>query len=164
MKILILFFSMSGRTKAVAKSIAEGLSSSQVSIEEFKYTKKLKAFLSEQQEIFKGDLSSFNYNETVNDLNPYDVVFFGTPTYGGLPAAIFNGYLEHAQNIQGKSFIVFCTCRFRSGNIFEIMQAEIEKKGGTVVNRRAFKGFFKIKMVKVKNFADELNKELIIPN
>ena len=160
MKILILFFSMSGRTKAVAKSIAEGLSSSLVSIEEFKYTKKLKDFLSEQQEIFKGDLSSFNYNEIVNDLNPYDFVFFGTPTHGGLPAAIFNGYLEHAQNIKGKNFIIFSTYRFSSGKIFEKMQAEIEKKGGTVVNKRAFKGLFKIKVAEVNKFVEELNQEL----
>ncbi|MFX1492848.1 MAG: flavodoxin family protein [Promethearchaeota archaeon] len=160
MRILILFFSMGGRTKAVAKSIAERLNASEITIEEFKYTKKLKDFLSEQHEIFKGNLLNFNYNEDVIDLKPYDFIFFGTPTYGGLPATIFDGYLEHVQNIQGKNFIIFSTCRFSSGKIFEKMQAEIEKKGGIVVNKRAFKGLFKINVAEINKFAEELNQEL----
>lgn len=121
MKLLMLYFSMSGRTKAVAIRIADELSFSQINIEEFKYNKKLKDFLSEQKEIFKGNLSNFNYNKSIIDLATYDVILFGTPTYGGSPAAIFNGYLEHTQNIQGKNFIIFCTCRFKSGKIIEKM-------------------------------------------
>ncbi|MBY9014908.1 MAG: flavodoxin family protein [Candidatus Lokiarchaeota archaeon] len=68
MKVLILYFSLGGRTKKVAQSIAEGLSISDVSIEQFEYTKKFRDFLSEQDEVMKGDLSSFKYNENIKDL------------------------------------------------------------------------------------------------
>ena len=160
MKVLILYFSLGGRTKKVAENIAAGLSISDVSIEKFEYTKKFRAFLSEQDEVMKGDLSSFNYNESIKDLAPYDLVFFGFPTHGSRPATLFNGYLKHAQNVDGKNYIVFNTCRMIPGKTLEIMQTEIEKRGGSVVNKRTFKGLFRIIMSKVEDFVEELNQEL----
>jgi len=161
MKVLILYFSLGGRTKKVAESIAEGLNTSDVSIEQFEYTKKFRDFLSEQDEVMKGDLSSFKYNESIKDLAPYDLVFLGFPTHGSRPATVFNGYFEHAQNIDGKNYIVFNTCRMVPGKTLEIMQTEIEKKGGSVVNKQTFKGLFRIKMSKVEEFVEELNQELM---
>ncbi|KON28824.1 hypothetical protein AC481_00195 [miscellaneous Crenarchaeota group archaeon SMTZ-80] len=162
MKVLILFFSMTGRTKKVAENIAEGLNSLDVRIEEIKYAKKVRDLLKEKEEIMKGDLSNFNYDENIKDLEPYDLIFFGTPTYGARAPPVFDGYLEIANNVSGKRFIVFNTCRFIAGKILELIQAEIEKKGAEVVNKRIFKGFFRINMKKVRNFIDELNKELLI--
>ena len=161
MKILILYFSLGGRTKKVAESIAGGLNSSDVSIEQFKYTKKSRTYLSEQNEVMKGDFSNFKYNEKIKDLISYDLILFGSPTHGGRPATVFNGYFEYAQNVDGKNFIVFNTCRFSIGKTLEIMQAAIEQKGGSVVKKRAFKGFFKIKMSKVDKFVEELNREFL---
>ena len=161
MKILILYFSLGGRTKKVAESIAGGLNSSDVSIEQFKYAKKSRAYLSEQNEVMKGDLSNFKYNEKIKDLSSYDLILFGSPTHGGRPATIFNGYFEHAQKVDGKNFIVFNTCRFSIGKTLELMQAGIEQKGGSVVKERAFNGFFKIKMSKVNKFVEELNQEFL---
>ena len=96
MNVLILYFSLGGRTRKVAESIAEGLNTSEVDIEQFEYTKKFRAFLSEQDEVMKSDLSNFIYNENIKDLAPYDIGFFGSPTHGGHPATLFNGYFEHA--------------------------------------------------------------------
>ncbi|MBY9014907.1 MAG: hypothetical protein KGD68_04375 [Candidatus Lokiarchaeota archaeon] len=88
-------------------------------------------------------------------------MFLGFPTHGSRPATVFNGYFEHAQNIDGKNYIVFNTCRMVPGKTLEIMQTEIEKKGGSVVNKRTFKGLFRIKMSKVEEFVEELNQELM---
>ena len=55
-KVLILYFSLSGRTKKVAENIAGGFNSSELSIEQFEYTKKSRDYLSEQNVIMKGDL------------------------------------------------------------------------------------------------------------
>jgi flavodoxin len=161
MKVLVLYFSLGGRTKKVAEYIARGLKNSDVSIEPFEYTKKSRAYLSEQDKIMKGNLSNFKYNENVKDLLPYDLIFFGVPTHGGRPATLFNGYFTHAQNVGGKKFIVFSTCRFSSGKTLENMQAEIEEKGGSVINKRKFSGLFGIKMSKVIDFVDEVNQNFI---
>jgi flavodoxin len=163
-KILILYFSLTGRTKKVAEIIAEELKNSDIHIEPLIYIKKLKDLMLEQEKIMNGDLSSVKYNESIKDLDPYDLVFFGTPTHGGRPAAIFNGFLQHVENLDEKKFIVFNTCRFVVGKTLEIMQTEIEKKGGKVVNKQVFKGLFSIKTSKVKKFVEELNQELIKPS
>jgi len=157
---MVLYFSLGGRTKKVAEKIAEGLNLSDVSIEFFEYTKKKRDFLSEQNEVMKGDLSGFKYNEDIKDLGSRALIILGFPTHGGRPATIFNGYFEHAQNVDGKNFIIFNTCRFSVGKTFEIMQTIIEQKGGSVIKKRAFKGFFKIKMSKIDEFVEELNQKL----
>lgn len=155
---------MGGRTKKVAETIAAELKYSDVNIESLTYTKKLRDLIVEQEKIMNGDLSSFNYNEGIKDLGPYDFVFFGFPTHGGRPATIFNGYLEHVKKFDEKNFIIFCTCRYVPGKTLNIMQTEIEKKGGKVVNKQVFKGIFRIKTSKVKKFVEELNQELIKAN
>ena len=161
MKILILYFSMGGRTKKVAEQIASELNSSEVVIERLKYTKKLRNYISEEDTIKKGDLSNFKYNELILDLEPYDLIILGTPTYGSLPAVIFNGYLEIVKKIKGKTFILFNTCRLISIKAFRVLEAEIEKKGGKVVNKQVFKGFFKIGLSKVKKFTNDLNHKYL---
>ncbi|NVM44518.1 MAG: flavodoxin family protein [Candidatus Lokiarchaeota archaeon] len=70
MKVLLVYFSLGGRTKKVSEKIAEGLDISDVSIEFFEYTKKSREMIPEQNDIMKGDLSNFKYNESIMDLAP----------------------------------------------------------------------------------------------
>ena len=160
MKVLLVYFSLGGRTKQVAKKIAENLNIPDVRVENFEYTKKWRELITEQGEIMEGDLSNFKYNEIIKDLTSFDLIFLGFPTHGGRPATVFNGYLKHAQNFDNKKFIIFNTCRGIPGKTIDIMQAEIERKGGSVVNKRIFRGLFRIKMSKVNSFIEELNQEL----
>ncbi len=150
---------MGGRTKKVAEKIASDLKSSEVVIERIKYTKKLRNFFLEEDKIMKGDLSNFKYNDLILDFEPYDLIVLGTPTYGSLPAVIFNGYIEKVKNIKGKRLILFSTCRLISIKTFRVLEAEIEKRGGKVVKKQVFKGFFKIGIRKVEKFSDELNQD-----
>ena len=161
MKILILYFSMSGRTKKVAEKMASDLKSSEVVIERLKYTKKQRNLMFEEDKIKKGDLSNFKFNETILDLEPYDLIILGSPTYGSLPTVAFNGYIENVRNIKGKSLILFNTCRLISIKTFRVLEAEIGKKGGKVVKKQVFKGFFKIGMRRVEKFIDEINQDFL---
>ena len=161
MRVLVVFFSMGGRTKLVAEKIAEGLKIPDIRIENLEYTKKWRELIPEQEEILQGDLSNFKYNEIINDLAPYDLVFYGFPTHGGRPATVFNGYLKHAQNLDGKNFVIFNTCRMIPGKTLDIMQAEIEQRGGSIVDKQVFKGLFRIKISKIEDFIKELNQNLV---
>ncbi len=152
---------MSGRTKKVAEKIASDLKSSEVVIERLKYTKKQRNLMFEEDKIKKGDLSNFKFNNIILDLEPYDLIILGTPTYGSTAAVAFNGYLENVKNINGKSLILFNTCRFISIKTFRVLEAEIEKSGGKVVKKQTFKGLFKIGFKKVKEFTDEINQKFL---
>ena len=152
---------MTGRTKKVAESIVQGIEGHEKQIERIEYPKKARNIISEQEKIINGDLSDFTYNQIIEDLASFDLIFFGNPVYGGRQPPIFDGYIKRAQNVNGKKFIIFCTCRFLAGKTIEKMRIEIEKKGGTVVNERVFKGLFRIKMTKVQEFIDEFNQSLL---
>ena len=157
--MLIIYFSLTGRTKKVAEKIASGLNSPNTVIKGIKYLKNRKALVSEMAETKKGNLSNYEYDDSIMDLAPHDLVFFGTPVHGSCPAAVFHGYLENVKNIEGKDFIIFNTYRAISTKTFKIMEAEIRKKGGEVVYERAFRGLFRMKESKVKKFIDDLNEQ-----
>ncbi|MFX1275670.1 MAG: flavodoxin family protein [Promethearchaeota archaeon] len=160
MKILILYISLTGRTKSFAESIAEMLESHDVRIEQFFYSKKGRDLIKEQEKIKNGDLSSISYKKDIEDLGAYDLVFFGTPVHGGQPAVIFFGYMQLVKNIKEKNFVLFATGRFTKGKTFKVMQSNIEKKGGSVVGEKLIKSLFKIKRLKIKKYTKELIQEL----
>ena len=153
---------MGGRTRKVANEIANNLKCDSIDIEELKYHEKATKMLSVQEEIINGDLSGFTYDTKIEDLEPYDLIFLGTPTWGSQPAPVFYGYLEKVLNQVGKKFIFFNTCRFISIRIFEKLRAQIEQKGGEVVKTQTFKGLFRIKMAKVEKFIEEMHRENLI--
>jgi flavodoxin len=99
MKILMIYFSLTGRTKQVAETIATELKQLDIKIESLTYNKTHKQYIADQNKIMEGDLSDFSYNLDVEDLGSYDLVFFGTPTHGARPAAAFNAYMERAKNV-----------------------------------------------------------------
>ncbi len=159
MKILIVFFSMGGRTRRVAQAIAAELRTAEVQVEEIKYNgTSATKLVKEQGGVMKGDLSHFTFKQEILDLAPYDRVFFGMPTYGGAPAPTFHGFLENCKNVQGKECVIFATCRFIGHRNLSLMQEAIEQKGGKVVAQQSFKGFFKINLQKAQAFGQSLNK------
>jgi len=117
--------------------------------------------LSVQEEIMKGDLSNFSYDKKIEDLELYDIIFFGTPTWGSQPVPVFYGYIEKVQNISGKRFILFNTYRMVAIKTLEKMEDKIESKSGNVVKKQTFKGLFRIRMSKVDNFINDINQELL---
>jgi len=160
MKVLIVYLSMGGRTKKVAERIANNLNSDDVDIEELKYHEKATKMLSVQENIMKGDLSDFSYDKKIEDLESYDLIFFGTPTWGSQPVPVFYGYIEKVHNISGKKFIIFNTCRMIAIKTLEKMEEKIESKKGNVAIKRTFKGLFRIKISKVDSFIKEINQWL----
>ena len=152
---------MGGRTRKVAERIANSLNSDDVDIEELKYHERATKMLSVQEEIMKGDLSNFSYDKKIEDLELYDIIFFGTPTWGSQPTPVFYGYIEKVQNISGKRFILFNTYRMVAIKTLEKMEDKIESKSGNVVKKQTFKGLFRIRMSKVDNFINDINQELL---
>ncbi|MBN1697959.1 MAG: hypothetical protein JW881_10635 [Spirochaetales bacterium] len=159
MKTLIVYFSLSGRTRRVAERIKAHITNTEADIGEYRYTESFRVYLSDLEAIRKGILTHFEYNRKFEDLSPYDVVMLGTPVHGAQYAPVFRHFFSNARNMNGKRFILFSTCRFIPGNALPDMQSEIEKKGGIVLKSRTFKGFFFIKTADVDAFIEEVNGE-----
>ena len=159
MKAIIIYCSLTGRTKLVAEIIAGELSNYEVEVEPIIYTKgKRPNYKEEEEKIANGDLSSFEFSKRIFDLNPYDLVCIGMPTWGGRPALIFRGYAEKCNTFEGKAVVVFNTCRFLSYHTIPEMKAAIEEKGGKIVAEKTFKKLYSMDKKKPKVFGQELNQ------
>lgn len=160
MKGLIIYFSLTGRTKLVAESIVAELSNYQVDIESIKYTKgeTIQNFVEEKERIQAGDWSNFTCNDSIFDLTPYDLICIGVPTWGMRPAFIFDAYIEKCNLVNGKAFVVFTTCRLYGGSTVKKMKNEIEIKGGKVLYKKSFRAFFAMHDTKARTFGKLLNQ------
>ncbi|MBD3226727.1 MAG: hypothetical protein GF329_00940 [Candidatus Lokiarchaeota archaeon] len=160
MKILIIYFTLTGRTKKVAEVIADELSDHEVDIMPIIYEKEEEfKFKKEEEKLARGDMSSLTYNEEIFNPESYDLICLGVPTWGGQPSYVFNGYIENC-NIEGKEFVIFNTCRFLSGKTLTDMKKKIEMKGGKVIEGKMFKVFFKMGEKKARKFGNYL-KEIL---
>ncbi len=156
----MVYFSLTDRTKLIAESIAAELTNHEVDIEGISYTKgrKIPNFREEKEKVDAGDLSSFSYNEAIFNIAPYDLICIGVPTWGMRPAFIFNGYLEKCPSFEDKTVVVFCTCRMYGGSTVKKMKAEIEGKGGNVIQKKSFRAFFTMRDKKAREFGKILNE------
>lgn len=158
MKILIIYFSRTGRTKKVAEVIATELKDHNVDIEPITYTGEGKyRFMEEDKKLKAGDMSSFNFADKILEPKSYDLILFGVPTWGSTPTPIFEGYIQNC-NITEKEFVIFNTCRFLSGGCLKKMQKAIEEKGGKVLEKKTFKALFSIGEKKAKEFGKQINQ------
>ncbi len=158
MKAIIIYFSLTGRTKMVAEAIAAELGKYEVNFEAITYKKGSKDWWSDRDQALAGDLSSFKYNESIFDPSPYDLICIGVPTNGGRPAYIFDAYIKKSKNFDGKRVVVFNTCRLFALKTLGNMKSEIEKKGGKVTDQKCFKGLFKLTDKKAREFGKFLNQ------
>jgi flavodoxin len=148
MKYLIVYFSMTGRTRKMAFAIASTLQGVEIQLEELKFEGRNSEYRHDQMVFEAEDLKKYICSSSILDLAEYDQIFFGTPTYGGRPAIIFKVFLDQVKNLAGKEVAVFATGRIMPGNVFTIMQKWIEEKGGKVKNVDFFKGFFTLNPIK----------------
>lgn len=158
MKALILYFSLTGRTKMVAEAITAELTKYDVKVEGISYKKSPKEWMNDYNQTLAGDLSNFNYNESIFDPSPYDLICIGVPTHGGRPAYIFDAYIQKSKNFEGKRVVIFNTCRLFALKTLGNMKREIEKKGGKVTDQKCFKGLFKLTDKKAREFGKFLNQ------
>jgi len=108
MKIGIVYYSRTGNTKQVAKTLEEKLKEkhAEVDLIEIEHVKR-PGFLtagkaaSNQQEL--------PIKNTDFDMQKYDVILAGSPTWAGKPSPFTTSFMNKAENMKGKKGAVFGT-------------------------------------------------------
>jgi flavodoxin len=130
MKSLVVYYSLTGKTRLVAQAIAEALNAAVVEITErrpipwpFVYVSGgLAAIMNRGREI----------NPIHIDLKQYDRIFIGSPIWASRPVPAINSFI-YKTNFEGRSVIPFFTM---GGNDSEKalanITAKIEKRQGKV--------------------------------
>lgn len=128
-KALVLYFSRTGNTEAMAMEIAGRYQADLKNIRADDYNNDIAGSI-------KANIDAWN-NERISVINPetidmarYQVIFLGSPIWWYRPAVPLWTFLEK-NNFQGKSVVLFNTfnSRFKAENIEEF-QKLVEEKGG----------------------------------
>jgi flavodoxin len=106
-KPLVVYYSLTGKTKLVAQAIAEALNATLVEIKETK-PRKLGPFVY----LTGGFAATINRGSKINpidvDLKQYERIFIGSPSWNSRPAPAINSFI-YQTNFEGRSIIPFFT-------------------------------------------------------
>ncbi|HUT80117.1 MAG TPA: NAD(P)H-dependent oxidoreductase [Candidatus Bathyarchaeia archaeon] len=158
MKALIIYYTMSGRTKKIAKAIARTLTNYEVTFSPFEISCKFYERMARISSLEKGDFSSIDAELKSLDVKDYDLIVFGMPTYGNKPPNAFNEIMERIGNLEGKKAVVYATARLNGGGTRKIMKANVEAKGAQVINQALFIGPFWMGTKKAIKFGQLINE------
>jgi hypothetical protein len=158
MKALVVYFSITGRTKRVAEIISAQLNNYTVDLEGITFTGTRRDLVNGTVDsIAAGNWVNLNAKDVIFDFTPYDLVCIGIPVHGGAPAVAFNAYMKKCKGISGKKVCTFVTCRFTPWKSLLLMREKLEAAGAAVQDEFAFKGFFMIGAKRPTTFGQGVN-------
>jgi len=139
MKPLVVYYSLTGKTRLVSQVIAEALNATLVGIEERRPIPMPFVYLS------GGFAAITNRGTKINpidvDLEQHERIFIGSPTWGSRPAPAINSFI-YKTNFEGRSIIPFFTMRGdNSEKALANITAKIEKSQGKVAGSFAITSY-----------------------
>jgi len=139
MKPLVVYYSLTGKTRLVAQVIAEALNAVLVEIEERRPIPIPFVYLG------GGFAATIDRGREINpidvDVKQYDRIFIGSPIWNSRPAPAINSFIYQA-NFEGRSIIPFFTMRGDSSEkALANITAKIEKSQGKVVGSFAITSY-----------------------
>lgn len=132
MKTCVIYYSRTGNTAMVAKTLAEELNADLIEIKDLK---DREGFLSS----FKSSIDALRESKTPIspervELSEYDLIYIGTPTWAGKPAPAVITFIDRA-DFMGKDVIPFTTMSRQGGEgVIERISEKIRARGGRIVN------------------------------
>ena len=158
MKILIAYFTMSGRTKKTAEAIASSLTNHDVSYFPLELTGKFIEKIKKLDKFENDDFSEFGTELDSLDASSYDLVLIGMPTYGDKPPKAFEKILDKMKNLDGKRAIVFNTARFSGKKSLDYMKEKVEEAGAQVIDQARFRKVLWIGVKSAIKFGQQINE------
>jgi flavodoxin len=128
---IIVYYSNGGTTDLVAKTLGKNLNADLVRIHDLKNRDGFK------NRIF-ASINAFRETKTEIiparvDLNGYDTVYFGTPTWAGNPTPAILTIIDRC-DLRGKDVILFATMDANRGNAnIERLEEKVKLRGARVI-------------------------------
>jgi len=135
MKTLVVYYSLTGKTRLVAEAIAKTLNAEIREIEEMRKRSIPLGFISGVFAAMRGKSSEIK----AMDLKlGCDLIFLGTPVWGG-PTPAINAFISKA-DFKDKKMVIFVTMGgFGDKRTIRILTDAIESRGGKIINSFAIK-------------------------
>jgi flavodoxin len=140
MKPLVVFYSLTGKTRLVAQVIAEALNATLVEIRETKPRK-----LGPSIYPTGGLAARMNRGSKINpidvDLKQYETIFIGSPIWSSRPVPAINSFI-YKTNFKGRRIIPFFTMAGKnSEKALANITAKIERSQGKVIGSFAITSY-----------------------
>lgn len=152
---------MGGRTKKIAEAIGSALIDHEVnyfSVElKGKRIEKIKQF----DRFQNGDYSEIEKDLNSLNVEPFELVIIGMPTYGSLPPKTFDEIIRRMGDLSNKKVIVFTTARFSGGKARDYMESRVENSGGNVIEKLKFRKLFWIRKKSALKYGEVINRDFI---
>jgi len=137
---LVVYYSLTGKTKLVSQVIAEALNTTLVEITETK-PRKLGPFVY----LIGGFAATINRGSKINpidvDLKQYETIFIGSPIWNSRPAPAINSFI-YKTNFEGRSIVPFFTMAGDNAEkALANITAKIEKNQGKVAGSFAITSY-----------------------
>lgn len=133
MNRLIIYFSDGGKTQRVAETLALNLRCDICQIKDLKDRDGFKNRFSSAIDAFRESKTEI-YPPTLN-LEEYDTIYFGTPTWSNNPAPAINTIIDNC-NLFGKDIVLFTTTNSSDGEgALQKMEDKVKARGARVVQQ-----------------------------
>jgi flavodoxin len=131
--VLVVYYSRSGNTEAMAREIARKFDADIVKIKAERYTLDYRGWRNANNDA-DDKVTTTEIKPAIVDMSKYRLVFLGSPIWWYRPAPPVWTFVEK-NDFKDKNVILFNTfnSRFKSEEIEEF-QGEIEKKGGRLID------------------------------
>jgi len=140
MKSLVVFYSLTNKTKLVSQTIAEALQAGLVEINEVKPRRR--GFMTYLTGGFAAITNKGSKISPIDvNLRQYDTVFIGSPIWASRPTPAVNSFI-YANNFEDQSIVPFFTMGGNnSDKALENITAKIERSQGKVIGSFAIKSY-----------------------
>lgn len=139
MRVLIIYYSLSGNTKFIAESLAEAIGADVLELQTAKQIEGgnfMKHFWGGKQVVHKEKPELLQYSKDIAD---YDCLIIGTPVWAFTFTPAVRSFLSK-EKIHGKKVALFCCCDGMAGKTIENLKKEISGNdfiGDLVLERTA---------------------------
>ena len=137
MKKLVVFYSLSGNTELVAKTIAKELKAELYRVEEIRERNRFLVYLTGGFAAVRNKCSEIK--TVALNLHDYDLIFLGSPTWASRPVPAINAFISNT-DFENKKIITFFTM---GGSGYEKainnITVKVEKRSGIITDSFAIK-------------------------
>lgn len=128
---MIIYFSLGGTTKIVARTLEKELNANSTEIIDLKERDGFKNKILASIDAFKETKTKINPMRV--DVSDYDIVYFGTPTWANNPSPAIITIMDRC-DLRGKDVILFATMSSKGGRqAIRRMEEKVKARGARVI-------------------------------
>lgn len=159
MKTIIIYFSGSGNTRIVAKTLSENLNTDLIEIKDLKKRDGFVGKVFSSIDAFRESKTEISPSKI--DLEDYGLIYFGTPTWASNASPAMITLIDKC-DLRGKDIVLFATMNGSGGRAaVDRMEEKVQVRGARVVESFTIKTKNK-SIAKIKEDSENIAKLLDI--